>query len=94
MAEPLCPKCGGDRFESINVEVDNITVGILSIHCAGCGAMVGVIEEESVSEAIGARLDQTDAAVADLKNRLSRLSRELDIALEILQGLKKSASRR
>jgi hypothetical protein len=97
MAESACPKCSGTHFECVSIEPDNLRVEVSAIQCTSCGAIVGILEDEIISEAVCAQIDTLDADIAGklefLNRRISELTRELSNALEILQTLQKWSSR-
>lgn len=77
MAEPNCPRCGQHVFELVEGAPLNSQLKIMFTQCAGCGAVVGVmdsinlgsilLEQSRIIRKIAQRLDidvesETDAA--------------------------------
>jgi hypothetical protein len=93
MAASQCLKCGNAHFEAVDIEPDNVSVDLLAIQCAACGAVVGIVENEVVSDTIGTMLGNHEGEIGkkfdDLKTRLSGIGRQLGNVLETLQALKK-----
>ncbi|WP_333198156.1 hypothetical protein [Microcoleus sp. S28C3] len=49
-ATPKCPNCQAlNNFESIPIKVRNHTVELVSIQCANCGTVVGIMDYHSIS---------------------------------------------
>jgi transcription elongation factor Elf1 len=41
---PNCPKCGREKFETINFKPEGIYEQIKAICCAHCGAIISVLD--------------------------------------------------
>lgn len=49
MARPTCPKCESSRFEMTTVDnIQNARFKMNLIHCASCGATIGVVDFQHV----------------------------------------------
>lgn len=49
-ATPKCPNCQAlNNFESTPIKVRNHTVELVSIQCASCGSVVGIMDYYSIS---------------------------------------------
>jgi uncharacterized Zn finger protein len=52
MATSRCPTCQASSFESVPIEVRNHNYQLVSIQCASCGAVVGIMDLYSISTLI------------------------------------------
>jgi hypothetical protein len=59
MTESRCPKCGNTNFELGRPRINGSAFKLNSIQCAGCGAVVGVVEADNVN----ARLREMEKAL-------------------------------
>jgi len=50
MATPTCIKCGGTQFEHKEVSLKRPRVKLNLVHCAGCGGVVGVVDNSASEE--------------------------------------------
>jgi len=66
MALSSCPKCDNLSFEIQEVTPTDSLFKLNFVQCAGCGAVVGVVEYDN----IGARLHKQDAAIRAIAEKL------------------------
>jgi hypothetical protein len=59
MARPLCPKCENNKFQVSQIQAKDGNFLLVAIHCAACGAVVGV--KEAVNA--GATSEKTNEAI-------------------------------
>ena len=52
MARPKCPKCDHTRFESTLISPKNGNFKMLAVHCAKCGAIVGMADCHDVGSVV------------------------------------------
>jgi len=81
MAEPACPHCRGTTFElrdATDIQGSSFTYAI--VRCAGCGAPIGVLEDQSISAILAdqaAVLDDLGGAVARIESAMADLVAEV-----------------
>ena len=47
-----CTKCDGTVLEAVEVTIEGVDRVLLSIQCAGCGGVVGVVEKHDIPSMI------------------------------------------
>jgi predicted nucleic-acid-binding Zn-ribbon protein len=52
MAKPKCPKCDHTSFKSSAIKPTNSNFKLLAVHCAKCGATVGVTDCDDVGSLV------------------------------------------
>ena len=50
MATPNCIKCGGTQFEHKEVSLKRPRLKLNLVHCAGCGGVIGVLDQSASEE--------------------------------------------
>ena len=52
MAKSTCVKCGGQSFECREFRPEGSSYVLMSIQCANCGGVVGVMEDQNIGSAL------------------------------------------
>jgi ribosomal protein S27AE len=52
MARPKCPKCDHTSFQSSEISPTNSHFKLLAVHCAKCGAVVGMTDCDDVGSLV------------------------------------------
>jgi uncharacterized Zn finger protein len=63
MAKPKCPKCDHGKFESSLIKPQNGNFKMLAVHCAKCGAIVGMADCQDVGSLVQSLADGLNIAV-------------------------------
>ena len=63
MARPKCPKCDHTQFESTPISPKNGNFKVLAVHCAKCGAIVGMADIQDVGSLVQSLAEGLDIAV-------------------------------
>lgn len=50
MAASKCPKCSGAKFEAATINVGDSKYRSTAIQCANCGAVIGLLPDNSQAE--------------------------------------------
>jgi predicted nucleic-acid-binding Zn-ribbon protein len=63
MARPKCPKCDHTSFQSSEIKPVNSNFRLLAVHCAKCGAIVGVTDCDDVGSLVHSLANALDVAI-------------------------------
>ncbi|GAO01973.1 hypothetical protein PSR1_00838 [Anaeromyxobacter sp. PSR-1] len=84
MARPTCPACQNSRFEAVNFEPSGSKFKFVSVQCASCGAIVGVMDYTNIGAELGSlrkdvkrlsdAVEQTKSYVLDVHRLVQRRS--------------------
>jgi ribosomal protein S27AE len=63
MARPKCPKCDSICFQSSEIKPINGNFKLLAVHCAKCGAIVGMADCEDVGSLVHSLAAAMDVSI-------------------------------
>lgn len=73
MAASTCPKCNGTQFDAAALQVRGRSLRPTAIQCATCGAIVGLVSDNSEAEkALGKTLAGMQKAITDLVKKTGK----------------------
>jgi hypothetical protein len=52
MADPKCTGCDGTALEAVELTAEGVDRPLLSIQCAACGGVVGIVETHDIAAMI------------------------------------------
>ena len=83
MAASPCLHCHGTVFELETTDVQNATFQYAIVRCAGCGAPIGVVEDENIA---GLLHDQ-EMSIAELGDQISNIDKTIETVSKNIETL-------
>jgi hypothetical protein len=75
MVSPTCPHCKSNAFELQETpDIQGAAFTYAIVRCAGCGAPIGVLEDENID----ATLAEQSAKIDDLAEAISRIEKIIE----------------
>ena len=71
MAVSACAKCGGHAFERGHITPLGEQRTVQVLQCAGCGAVIGILDPPSALESLRSQIAQIDAGLVRIARALA-----------------------
>jgi transcription elongation factor Elf1 len=76
---PNCPKCGREKFETINFQPAGISESLKAICCVGCGAIVSILDPrvlDHVDKILTSRLIRLNSPLQEFTTKSNKSKKQ------------------